>query len=383
MIALLLFACQSTDARHSAPAPPPAHGEAPAQPASAHSDASPDDGGVDDPAAAPDTAADPAVSGAQHSAPATEHAAQDSGAERAVPVQGGHDAEDHSAPALPAHREEEAPSEESPSPEASLQSARSTGEVLTGVLEDIGSLRPIVHFWRLLQPLLVGLGLGLGLKLLGRWARRQLPRLRDDLLLLELALTAAVVITTALAALGALQRSSPLLAGLTLLLVGGTALLLIAKALPGHLSGLWMVLTQTIRVGDAAQIDDVTGTITGIGLVKLSIRTDDGQVVLMPLSHLRRALLSIRAHDRSQSVEITLHADRQQRDAMCSALRECALLSPYREPGTPVTVQADARTEQIHIRLIVWSPQVTEAAAALLRQHAAAPRPPPGDAVTD
>ena len=117
---------------------------------------------------------------------------------------------------------------------------------------------------------------------------QQLARrhVRTDMVVLgRRVVTVAVIAFGILAALGfATQTANVTLVGILLATV--IAALGVQELLQDYVSGYYVLLERHIRVGDRIQFDDKVGTVGEVKLRVTLVRTDSGDVIVVPNSEL-------------------------------------------------------------------------------------------------
>ncbi len=214
----------------------------------------------------------------------------------------------------------------------------------------------------LLRPLLLALPVLLGVRLLGAWVRRRLPYLRSGLFLAELAVLSGVLLWVAGRVLVLLESVSLTRPGMVLLGLLAVAVLPVMLRLIGHLRGLWLIASGTLRVGDTVETATIRGTIQRIGLLQLTLCGADGETVIVRYDALSTASIRVAARRDHAPVELWV-----ERAVDAEQLRRTALLSPYRRAGTPVQVSVEPDGGRARVRMVLWSPAVESEARALLQ----------------
>lgn len=196
-------------------------------------------------------------------------------------------------------------------------------------------------------------------------ARRRLPKLQDDLLLVQLSGVVLVLFFTAISVLRAIQAASPLVAGGSLLAMGLAAVWVGARFLPRYVEGLYLLLGPTVRIGDQVAIEDDSGTLAEVGLTRLTLVREDGRRFSIPVASLGGARFSVQPRDHSAPVDVLLPAGAEP-EAVRENMLAAALISPFRDPDTPVSAVVQGDTLRVHF--VAWSPDVVEHAVRHLRR---------------
>jgi small conductance mechanosensitive channel len=134
-------------------------------------------------------------------------------------------------------------------------------------------------------------------RLLARFAGQQLSKrhVRGDMVVLgRRVVTAGVVVIGIFAALGfAAQNANVTLFGLLLATI--VAALGIQQLLQDFVSGYYVLLERHIRIGDRITFDGHDATITDVRLRVTLLRTEGGDIVVVPNSELFTKPVTIRA----------------------------------------------------------------------------------------
>ncbi len=145
--------------------------------------------------------------------------------------------------------------------------------------------------------ILVFLGFLAASRLVARLAGDQLARrqMRGDMVVLVRRVVTFIVIVLGLfAALGfALQTANVTLFGL--LLATFVAAFGVQDLLKDYVSGYYVLLERHIRVGDRIKLDDLSGTVTDVRLRVTLLKSDAGDVIVVPNSELFGKAVTIRA----------------------------------------------------------------------------------------
>ena len=215
----------------------------------------------------------------------------------------------------------------------------------------------------LLRPILLILPVLLGIRLLGARLRRQIPHLRSALFLAELGLLSAALLWVGIRLLTLLQSVVMTRPGVVVLGLLGVAVLPVVFRLSGHVRGLWLIASGTLRVGDAIENGTISGTIHRIGFLQLTLKGAEGEPIIARYDALSAAPVRITSRQTHVPIAVWVAAP-----TSVEALRQAALLSPYRQAGSPVQVVVDPGRGQAQVRMVLWSRTVAAEAEALLHR---------------
>jgi small-conductance mechanosensitive channel len=226
------------------------------------------------------------------------------------------------------------------------------------LLQDFDALREI-------SPL--GLALALALLLLVAWLLawagpagvRTVWRLGMDprrrLGLLSSALRLAGLLVVVLGAARLLLAEAPTL-GVFLVLL---ALVLAGLAAPTQLrnlaSGLALCTRTRLREGDLIRVGEIEGTVRDIGLLRVELRTVDGDVTQVPASEFDRLPVTVGSRRAAVPIEAKVLVGPEFDEAALVRLRRALWLCVYRRANTEVRVEHDPETRRIVVRMDTWA----------------------------
>jgi small-conductance mechanosensitive channel len=231
-------------------------------------------------------------------------------------------------------------------------------------LPTIDMRSPLTTARSVLWRFLLGMIVLVGVHTLVARARRRLPKLQDDLLMVQLFSVILTLLVTAAAIIQALEHASPAMAGGSLVAIGLAVVFVGARFLPRYIEGLYLMLGPTVRVGDWVGLGDDSGTVAEVGLVRLTLVREDGRRFSIPVASLGGARFSVQPRDHSAPVDVIVPAGRLPEKVRAQMLA-AAQMSPYRDPETPVS--AVVTGEQLRVHFVAWSPDVVEHAVRHLR----------------
>lgn len=193
--------------------------------------------------------------------------------------------------------------------------------------------------------------------------RRLTPRVRA---VASASLNAVTVVVVAAVLMWFLWQHAPLFLGIALAVLAVAAGLGVAIRGRAWVWGLVMIWRGRVRIGDRLRFGAIDGNVVDVGIVGISVVSDDGARVFVPNAKLSTDTFSVASPEEVHPAEITVRApDRELTDADLEALRRIGALCPYRQSGGVVTVEpsADRRTATVSFRS--WSAE----GAQLARDH--------------
>ena len=128
------------------------------------------------------------------------------------------------------------------------------------------------------------------------------------------------------------------------------------------LAGIVLLFERPYRVGDWVQIGDTFGEVTQIDLRTVSLRTSNDNHVLIPHATVWTAPISNATcgqHELLCETHFYLHPDHDGA-AVCDALRQTALASPYLKPDRKIVVVAAQRPYGLHYRVKAYPKDARE-----------------------
>ena len=232
------------------------------------------------------------------------------------------------------------------------------------ILSGLDMRSPLVTARSVVWRLFLGIVVLLGVHTLIARARRKLPKLQDDLLLVQLGSVVTVLLLTVVSVVRTLERASPLVAGASLLSIGLVVVWIGVRFLPRYIEGLYLVLGPTVRIGDWVSIDGDSGILDEVGLTRLTLIREDGRRFSVPVASLGGARFSVQPRDHSAPVDVVVGAGSDP-ERLRRRLLAAAQVSPYRDPDTPVSAAVNGDSLRVHF--VAWSPDVVEHAVRHLR----------------
>lgn len=216
--------------------------------------------------------------------------------------------------------------------------------------------------------LLVG---GLIVLVVGAWRlrvhvsqdRRLTTRVRA---VLSASLNAITVAVIAVVVTWFLWRRAPLLLGISLAVLAAAIGFGIAVRSRAWIWGLVMIWRGRLRIGDRLTFGTIQGHVTDVGIVGITVETDDGARVFVPNAKLSTDAFSVASPQEVHPALIVLRLpDRELADADLETLRRIGALCPYRQNGSTVSVEASDDLHSVTVAFRSWSEQ----GAALASDH--------------
>lgn len=131
------------------------------------------------------------------------------------------------------------------------------------------------------------------------------------------------------------------------LAAGGSLLAVILNTL----AGLWLLSPLVgADLGLEVIASGFRGTIRGYGWARLELMTHAGWTAHLPYASIAVGPFSVWGQDGLRAVELSLRRDHWDDDEL-QCLRHAAVLSPYRDPSSPVSVSRRARVATVRLGL--------------------------------
>jgi small-conductance mechanosensitive channel len=136
----------------------------------------------------------------------------------------------------------------------------------------------------------------------------------------------------------------------------------LSAELQNLLVGVGLVLRRRLRGGDRVQIGAHGGIVRRVGLNQLELRQADGARLFIPNRLLYDHALTVAREKNSVAVVVELALSAVPTLAMLDQIRRVALLSPYRAPGSSVSVHRVGE-DRLSVELQAWAAQAARVAA--------------------
>lgn len=261
-----------------------------------------------------------------------------------------------------------APAEAPPPVTAEPEREARTGRVVERLVEESASVRGLLTGGSgVLLVALVSVAVG-GVGLVSRLARAARASGYDverRLTGARIVLVVAVGVWAASAVVRYVLLRAPLVGTTLLVVFAGGALLGLAHTLQRAANGTLLLIGQQLREGDRITVGDTTGTVEHAGPLRLRLRRADGAIVWLPTSQLADAAVVVSSPRRTHVVAVMLERERPLTAEERERMRRLAVLCPYREPATEVSVeQADGG---VRVELRAWSARAAQRAERWLR----------------
>lgn len=161
--------------------------------------------------------------------------------------------------------------------------------------------------------------------------------------------------------------SAPSLTTILAMVGAGGAVFGFGAKLRGWTLGLSMVMRGHIRPGDRISIDGTTGIVEHVGLSRLSLRGEQGDTRYLPLNTLDDQSFSVASPERAYPVEAQLPMDSAPSRERLKAIEQLALLCPYRDLRSAVSLNTDANEKKVTVRFRAWSAGAARRAEAYMQ----------------
>lgn len=173
--------------------------------------------------------------------------------------------------------------------------------------------------------------------------------------------------------LGRLLRAAPTLTLAAGALAAIVLLVGLSKQVENIAAGIGLAVRSRIDEGDQVTIGSHTGMVRRVGSMRVQLRTSDGDLVYIPNREFVAESVAIGRTRNTYPLVV-----KQVRDTPWSAedidrARLCAVLSPYRDPESRVSVTTEGeRSNVLSVEIQVWLPRLLPAAEQHLRRQLAA-----------
>jgi hypothetical protein len=179
---------------------------------------------------------------------------------------------------------------------------------------------------------------------------------------LAIAITLARVLAPIVALLGIMEpffTRAPALSLIGLLAVGGLTMLASPSSARNLAAGLGLALRARFRPGDLIRIGELEGTVDDIGLMRVSLRTREGGVTLIPTADFDRMPVTIGSHGAAVPVEVEHQPTRPLDEVALERVRRALWFSPFRRAGTEVRLTCDPVSGRLHVAMDTWVPRTS------------------------
>jgi hypothetical protein len=152
---------------------------------------------------------------------------------------------------------------------------------------------------------------------------------------------------------------APALALIGLFALAGLAMLASPMGVRNLAAGLGLLLRARPRPGDLIRIGELEGTVDDIGLMRVSLRTREGGITMVPTADFERLPVTIGSHGAAVPVEIDVELAQPLDDAALERLRRALWFSPFRRAGTDVHLVRDPSGGRLHLAIDTWAPRAS------------------------
>ncbi|MCO4764284.1 MAG: mechanosensitive ion channel [Myxococcales bacterium] len=147
-------------------------------------------------------------------------------------------------------------------------------------------------------------------------------------------------------------RTAPVMFGLLAITSAAGLVLALARPLQNAVGGAALILRGRVREGDHIELEGRAGTVSEVGLLRLTVRDAEGQTILIPNRLLQDRVVMVSRRTHLVPVVAQLALETPSRPAV-EAARAAALLSPWRVAGTPARAWMDG--DVLKVELQTWS----------------------------
>ncbi|MBK8009987.1 MAG: mechanosensitive ion channel [Deltaproteobacteria bacterium] len=184
-----------------------------------------------------------------------------------------------------------------------------------------------------------------------------------------LALHAAGVLITCALVARRLVEAAPLI-GTLIIAAGGVAVFFsLALKAKSWLVGLISVFRGRVRRGDRLTIEGYRGLLVGIDVFRLTLRTESGEEIHLPISALSERPYAVASPKKTYPVELQVYRDKPIDPAERHRIFRFAALCPYRELAGELSVRSVPEdNRRLIVRLTSWSPSAARRAEEYLRR---------------
>lgn len=169
-----------------------------------------------------------------------------------------------------------------------------------------------------------------------------------------------------------LAAAAPILTGLAAVFAVGGVIWALALPLQDLAAGLGIVLKGRIHEGDHIRVGATQGTVQEIGLLRLVLRDAVGATVYVPHRLIVQAVVQVHRDRRQIPATVRIPCNGAPPHEAMETARRIGLLSPWRIPGTPVSVTIDDDEAALLVELQTWTEAGVRYATRQLRGAVAA-----------
>lgn len=179
---------------------------------------------------------------------------------------------------------------------------------------------------------------------------------------LTIASTFARVMAPIVALLGIMEpffTRAPALSLIGLFAIGGLAVLASPSTARNLGAGLGLALRPRIRPGDLIRIGELEGTVDEVGLMRVSLRTREGGMTIVPTADFERLPVTVGSHGATVPVEVDHQPTQALDEAALERIRRALWFSPFRRAGTDIRLTCDPVSGRLHVAMDTWVPRAS------------------------
>lgn len=152
---------------------------------------------------------------------------------------------------------------------------------------------------------------------------------------------------------------APALTLIGLFALGSLAMLANPSGVRNLSAGFGLVLRARLRPGDLIQIGALEGTVDDVGLMRVSLRTREGGLTMVPTADFERLPVTIGSHGAAVPIEIEYQPTQTLDDDALERLRRALWFSPLRRAGSDVRVVCDRSSGRLQVAIDTWAPRAS------------------------
>jgi hypothetical protein len=169
---------------------------------------------------------------------------------------------------------------------------------------------------------------------------------------------------------GRLLRAAPTLTLTIGALVGVLLFIGLSRQVENVAAGIGLAMRGRIEEGDQVTVGPHTGIVRRVGMMRVQLRTPDGDLVYVPNRQFVTEVVSIGRTRNSYPLMVECVRDHAWAPDEIERARLCALLSPYRDPHSRVVVTtARDNAHVLSVEIQVWMSRLLPPAEQHLRRQ--------------
>jgi small conductance mechanosensitive channel len=149
-------------------------------------------------------------------------------------------------------------------------------------------------------------------------------------------------------------EAAPIASLLALVIMTGAMTLVLSQPIQDIGAGFVIAFRRRIRAGDRITVAGQVGIVKDISLTQIHLQSPDGASIFIPNRIVLHEALKVEQAKNTQSATVQMIPDRPAGSDTLEAVRQAALFSPFRVPGTALDVSVmDNGAVQVTIQ--AWS----------------------------